>query len=74
MLASPDLSLNQLGKREGRCRTQLTRLLRIGWLSPRVVEAIVAGTQPRSLTRRKLLATEIAMDWAEQERALGFAS
>jgi len=32
VLASPDLSLNQLGKREGRCRTHLARLLRISWL------------------------------------------
>lgn len=29
VLASPELSLNALGKREGRCRTQLGKLLRL---------------------------------------------
>ncbi|OHT18225.1 recombinase family protein [Edaphosphingomonas haloaromaticamans] len=70
--ASPDLSLNQLARREGRCRTQLARLLRIAWLSPRIVESIVAGNQPRSLTRKSLLAIDIPVDWVEQERMLGF--
>ena len=37
VLQSPALSLNQLGKREGRCRTHLARLLRISWISPRIV-------------------------------------
>ncbi len=69
----PELSLNQLGKREGRCRTHLARLLRIAWLSPRIVEAIVEGAQPRKLNRQLLLAANVPIDWAEQERLLGFA-
>jgi DNA invertase Pin-like site-specific DNA recombinase len=72
--SNPELSLNQLGKREGRCRTHLARLLRIAWLSPRIVEAIVDGTQPRKLNRQTLLAGNLPIDWAEQERLLGFAS
>jgi DNA invertase Pin-like site-specific DNA recombinase len=71
--ASPELSLNQLARREGRCRTQLAKLLRISWLSPRIVEAVIAGTQPPSLTRRTLLAMDLPLDWAQQERMLGFA-
>jgi DNA invertase Pin-like site-specific DNA recombinase len=71
--ANPHLSLNQLGKREGRCRTHLARLLRIAWLSPRIVEAIVDGTQPRKLNRQSLLAANLPIDWSEQERLLGFA-
>jgi hypothetical protein len=38
------------------------------------VEAIAAGNQPRSLTRRTLLAIDIPVDWADQERVLGFAA
>jgi site-specific DNA recombinase len=38
--SSPELSLHQIGKSKGRCRTHLARLLRIAWLSPRIVEAI----------------------------------
>jgi site-specific DNA recombinase len=48
VFASPELNLNQLSKREGRCRTQLARLLRISWLSPRIVEAVAAGSQPNT--------------------------
>jgi len=74
VLASPGLSLNQLAKREGRCRTQLARLLRLSWMSPRIIEAIVEGSQPKGLTRKGLLIAEIPVDWAEQERSLGFAA
>ncbi|WP_324740271.1 recombinase family protein [Tsuneonella sp. CC-YZS046] len=75
VFASPELSLNQLGKREGRrCRTQLARLLRIAWLSPRIVEAIADGSQPRMLTRKSLLTGSIPTSWSEQERQFGFAA
>ncbi len=72
--ASPELSLNQLGKREGRCRTHLARLLRISWLSPRIVEAVAAGTQPKPVTRKALLTAEFPLAWDEQERMLGLAA
>lgn len=74
VLASPELSLAQLAKREGRCRTQLTKLLRISWLSPRIVEAIADGTQPKGLTRRALLNCDMPIDWSVQERQFGFAA
>ena len=71
--ANPELSLHQIGKREGRCRTHLARLLRIAWISPRIVEAITEGNQPRKLSRQVLLGANLPIDWAEQERLLGFA-
>ena len=74
VMQSPELSLNQLAKREGRCRTHLSRLLRISWLSPRIVEAVAAGTQPKSINRRALLATEPPLSWEEQERQFGLAA
>jgi DNA invertase Pin-like site-specific DNA recombinase len=74
VLQSPELSLNQLGKREGRCRTHLARLLRISWLSPRIVEAVTAGTQPKAVTRKALLSADIPLAWDEQERMLGLAA
>ncbi|SMQ64311.1 Site-specific DNA recombinase [Altererythrobacter xiamenensis] len=73
ILCSPELSLNQIGKREGRCRTQLAKLLRLSWLSPGIVEAILSGTQPSNLKRAQLLNCELPVDWIEQERLLGFA-
>lgn len=74
VLASPELSLAQLAKREGRCRTQLARLLRLSWMSPRIVDAIADGTQPKGLTRRALLTCDMPIDWAEQERQFGFVA
>jgi DNA invertase Pin-like site-specific DNA recombinase len=74
VLASPELSLAQLARRDGRCRTQLTRLLRLSWMSPRIIEAIAAGAQPKGLTRRALLICDMPIDWAEQERQFGLAA
>lgn len=70
VLQSPQLSLSQLGKREGRCRAHLGRLLRLSWLSPRIVEAIANGNQPKSLTRNKLLSVSLPLEWDAQERRL----
>jgi ParB-like chromosome segregation protein Spo0J len=74
VLASPELSLDQLGKREGRCRTQLGRLFRLSWLSPRIVEAIIDGRQVPRLDRRVLLEADLPVCWQAQERMLGFAA
>lgn len=74
VLASPELSLNQLGKREGRCRTQLGKLFRLSWLSPRIVEAIIDGRQPVRLDRRTLLEADLSLCWTAQERLLGLAA
>jgi len=72
--ASPEISLNQLGKRDGRCRTQLGRLLRLSWLSPRIIEAIIDGRQPARLNRKQVLEADLPICWSAQERLLGFAA
>jgi site-specific DNA recombinase len=72
--ASPELSVNQLGKRDGRCRTQLGKLFRLSWLSPRIIEAIIDGRQPARLYRKQLLEAELPICWSAQERMLGFAA
>lgn len=73
VLAAPGRSINQVAKANGRCRKQLTKLFSISWLSPNIVESIVAGNQPARLTRARLLATELPLKWSEQEALLGFA-
>jgi hypothetical protein len=47
------------------------RLLRFGYLAPDVVEAIVEGRQPRSLTVKRLL-RGIPCAWPDQRAAFGF--
>jgi DNA invertase Pin-like site-specific DNA recombinase len=48
------------------------RILRFGYLAPDIVEAIVEGRQPRSLTVKRLL-QGIPCVWAEQRAVFGFA-
>jgi site-specific DNA recombinase len=63
----PSPTVEQYGKRH------LWQLLRICWLAPDIISAIVEGTQPPSLTGRKLLrATNIPLDWSEQRAFFGF--
>jgi len=55
-------------------RRHLWQLLRISWLAPDIIAAIVEGRQPASLTGRRLLrATNIPLGWAEQRAFFGFA-
>ncbi|MEP2235991.1 MAG: hypothetical protein ABJM58_12105 [Alteripontixanthobacter sp.] len=74
VLGSPELSVNQLGKREGRCRTQLAKYLRLSWLSPKIVDAILAGNQPKSLKRTRILNCDLPTDWRAQEHLLWFTA
>jgi len=49
-----------------------SRLVRLNYLAPDIVSAIVDGTQPSTLTRQQLLKCEIPLDWELQRRLLGF--
>jgi hypothetical protein len=54
-------------------KRHLWQLLRISFLAPDIITAIVQGEQPPSLTGRRLLrVTELPLDWAGQRRTLGF--
>jgi hypothetical protein len=47
-------------------------MTRLAFLSPRIVEAIVAGHHPPELTAKALTERiEIPLLWSEQERAVG---
>jgi hypothetical protein len=72
VISNSRLSINQVANKEGRCRKQLTKLVSVSWLSPRIVESIVAGTQPKTLNRTLLLETALPTDWADQEAWFGF--
>jgi len=52
----------------------ISRLIRISWLAPDIVSAIVEGRQPKAMTGRRLLrAAGLPMDWAAQRKFLGFS-
>jgi len=55
-------------------KRHLWQLLRLNWLAPDIVTAIVEGRQPRALTGRRLLrAADVPLSWVEQRRYFGFA-
>ena len=62
-----------IAERVGRPPAKLARRMRLAFLSPRIVEAILEGRQPAALTFSRLMKMEIPTDWDAQWRALGFA-
>ena len=47
----------------------MDKILRLAYLSPKIIQSILNGTQPREITFQRL--TEISTtDWSEQERLL----
>ena len=56
-----------------RCTSRyVRRVLSLSFLAPDIVDAILAGTQPRSMTVATLLARDIPLSWREQCAKLGF--
>jgi site-specific DNA recombinase len=51
-----------------------TRLVRLAFLAPDIVAAILEGKHPGALTANKLMAdTRLPLDWRDQRAVLGFA-
>jgi hypothetical protein len=50
----------------------IKKAVRLNILSPRIIESILAGKQPKDLTVEKLCAVK-TLDWNEQERQMNFA-
>jgi site-specific DNA recombinase len=57
-----------------KCR--LTSLIRLSYLAPDIVRALLEGRQPIELTPIRLLrlSKNLPHDWEEQRRFLGFAA
>ena len=49
-----------------------SRLIRLNYLAPDIITAILDGTQPATLNRDGLLKANLPMDWALQRKLLGF--
>jgi hypothetical protein len=64
-------SVAAIAKREGVLPNYVRRLTRLAFLSPRIVEAIVAGHQPPELTAKALTERiELPLLWSAQEHAV----
>ena len=74
-LAGRDDSIDAMASRLGVRRDNVAVLVRLSYLSPEIVRAILAGQQPVELTPTRLvmLSRNLPHDWQEQRRLLGFA-
>ena len=58
---------------ELRCKPgHFSRLIRLNYLAPDIVTAILDGIHPSNLTRDVLLKLNLPMDWTLQRKLLGF--
>jgi len=63
--------VRQIAKSEGVTDSYVTRVLRLAFLSPDIVQAIVEGRHPVELTADRLtLHEKIALDWTVQRSTL----
>ena len=67
------LSITEISKAQGISSDYFRVLLRISYLAPDIVTAILEGRQPVQFNRQRLArATRLPIDWQEQREALGF--
>jgi site-specific DNA recombinase len=65
--------LEAVAREEEITASYATRLVRLAFLAPDIVAAILAGKQPSGLTANKLMAdTRLPLEWQDQRAALGF--
>ena len=70
-LSDGEIDIPTLARAENFTPSYITRIVRLEFLAPPVVEAIVTGTQPALLDGKKLTAPEaIPISWAEQQLRL----
>ena len=64
-------SIAAIAQKEGVTRRYVARLLRLGFLAPDIIAAILANRQPAQMTVDRLRGP-IPFDWNEQRRLFGF--
>jgi DNA invertase Pin-like site-specific DNA recombinase len=70
----PSLKIREIARQEQITSNYLYVVLRLRWLAPDIVTAIVNGRQPRQLSTKRLMrfAAKLPTDWAAQRTLLGF--
>ncbi|MBA4228399.1 MAG: recombinase family protein [Hyphomonas sp.] len=67
-------SMTTLAERRSCTLAFIRQRLPLAFLSPKVIEAILAGRQPHDLTLTKLITHPIPLDWDDQWAELGFSA
>ena len=76
LLSGSDASIEAMSARLGMNKCRLTSLMRLSYLAPDIVRALLEGHQPIELTPTRLLrlSKDLPHDWSEQRHVLGFAA
>ncbi|MBW6399388.1 hypothetical protein KPL78_16135 [Roseomonas sp. HJA6] len=73
LVSSTAPSLTAFAAEQGISQSYASRLVRLAWLAPDIVEANLGGCQPANLTASRLMHdTRLPNEWQDQRRALGF--
>jgi len=67
-----DLNISQLARKENISDRYMSRILRLNYLAPDIVTAILEGKQPRDLRLQDLMTKLMSNLWEEQKAAFGF--
>ncbi|MDA9818064.1 hypothetical protein N9C35_03395 [Flavobacteriaceae bacterium] len=65
-------SLSDIARDEEISNSHATKVYRLNFISPKIVEAIVNGTAPRDLRLQDIFAKKAPEIWREQEEMWGF--
>ena len=71
LLSGEARSISDIASREGVTGRYVSRILRLGFLAPDIIEAILSGTHPPDLSLEQFR-NPIPLDWADQHRRFGF--
>ena len=66
------IGLEELSRREGVGSRYLRMRIQMAFLSPRIMKAILVGTQPAHLSTETFVRADIPTSWSEQEELFGF--
>lgn len=74
LVSGRSISLDEIGKREGIGKRYVSRIIRLAFLAPSIIEDIVAGHQPPDLTAQALSTRpgDLPLSWQAQMQLLGF--
>ena len=64
--------IRDLAQRDGVSKTLVSARIKLAFLSPKTVEAILTGRHPAGLMSRHLLQAELPLAWSDQEQLFGF--
>lgn len=74
MLTSDGITPAELARRVGVNDSYVTRIIRLNFLAPDIVQSILAGSQPAMLNAMRLKAGDFAVSWKEQRELYGFTA